>query len=60
MNFLKVMTINYPSILTLNSDIYLMTMLQNDSLDGIELSAFRLLNLFDSHGYVAVFITELN
>jgi|LauGreDrversion4_2_1035121.scaffolds.fasta_scaffold2298832_1 hypothetical protein len=60
MNFLKVMIINYPSILTLNSDIYLMTMPQNDSLDGIKLSAFRLHNLFDSHGYVAVFITELN
>ena len=60
MNFLKVMIINYASILTLNADIYSMTMPQKDSLEGIELSAFRLIQLFESHGYEAVFMTDLN
>ena len=60
MNFLKEMTLNYASLLALNPDIYPMTLPQHDRLEGIELTAFRICHLLESHGYVSAFMSELN
>ena len=58
--FLKEMTMNYASLLATNPDIYPVTMPQNPNLEGIQLSAFRLTHLLETHGYVNAFMAELN
>ena len=58
--FIKEMTINYASLLALNHDLYPQTLPINESYEGIELSAFRFVNLLDQHGYSAAFMAELN
>ena len=54
------MTVNYASLLALNPDMFPNTKPENPSLEGIELSAFRLVHLFSQNGYSPMFMQELN
>lgn len=59
-DFLREMTVNYASILALNPDLFPQILPQNENLDGVELSAFRLVNMFEHNGYSPAFMQELN
>lgn len=54
------MTVNYACILALNPDLFPLALPQNESLEGNELSAFRLVAMFEKGGYAAGFMEELN
>jgi hypothetical protein len=54
------MTVNYASILALNPDLFPQILPQDDNHEGIELSAFRLVNMFEQGGYPPGFMSELN
>lgn len=58
--FLQEMTCNYASILAIYPDIFPTILPLNDSLDGVELSAFRILDLLEKHSYNPLFMNELN
>lgn len=62
LTFLREMTINYAAILALNSDMFPSTLPDGNQTksEGIELSAHRLISLFQSSGFSAGFMGELN
>ena len=59
-SFLKEMTVNYASILALNSDIYQQCLPLHESYEGVELTAYRLMHLIESSGYHSGFMGEVN
>ena len=55
--FLKEMTMNYASILAIYPDVFPQSLPLNDKYDGVELSAFRILDLLENNGYEAEFMS---
>jgi hypothetical protein len=62
LEFLREMTVNYAAILALNSDMFPFTLPDGNATksEGLELSAHRLLNMFQQSGYSVRFMGELN
>jgi effector-binding domain-containing protein len=54
------MTSNYASLLATFPDMFPMSLPFNQEYEGVELSAYRILNLIESRGYSAQFMNELN
>jgi hypothetical protein len=54
------MAVNYSSLLALNPDLFPLILPQQADYDQTELSAYRLINLFEQSGYNASFMQELN
>ena len=54
------MTISYASLLALNPDMFPNTKPENEKLEGNELSAYRLMYMFENVGYAVSFMNEVN
>lgn len=59
-NYLIEMTCNYASLLATLPDMFPSCLPFNQNLEGVELSAFRILHLIEQRGYSAGFMNELN